>query len=441
MTSSRHILETAIALCKQEQFDEAIELFKPIWQQDTRAMSKFDLWNFARALKKSGDLEHALDVCRYTYKVEPSFKRNNDLYAWCIYELEIKGKQPEEAASEMQERFEKAANAIITLSKQDRYSPFEHAVMAYLRYLNRKTNVPFQQVLDLTDMLDPSVLNDESLVYVDSNDKQRELASYKEKWYAYRTKALEKTNRYEDCLLLAQEGIKLFPDSSDGNDVWFRWRLGKSLYHLGNVSVAITELENVLRIKKQWYIQHLLSQACFDTGDVDTAIQYAAEAALNSGDLKNKYRLFVHMARVLSVKGEQEVAKKHIEIALLAYAEQPSTRQPSILQEAVSSFGIVEMPSVPLYKAVDMLRPVWQELRLSKLPQDRGKIVKILPNGKAGFVKADNGDTHYFKLRSFQGQNEAVIDVRVSFYVQPSYDRKRQAESTEAVYVVPIEEV
>jgi tetratricopeptide (TPR) repeat protein len=380
MDDNRRIMEEAAMLRKQERYDEAISLVEPIWSKNRGTMTKWDCWNYALCLKKVGHIEQALEVCQHTHAVDASFRYNNNLYAWCIYETEIKGKQPSDVAHD-EVKFTSSVHKIAQLTEQDQFSPYALAVTAFLRYLNSKENIPFHLVIEWTDKLDPTQLNDSCITLEGHDGKSREFASFKENWYAYRTKALEKLGQYEECLSLSREALDVFSEFHYGNDIWFRWRIGKSLYSLGHLTEAIDELGAVLNFKKEWYVQDLLSQAYFDSGDLDISLKYAAEAALNHGEHKNKYKLFLRMGEIFEMKGNLEVACRHVELAALAHSEQPTDRVPNTLKDALTRLSLSEPSKTSLTKLYNLLRPTWQKIRLSDLPQATGFVSNLLPSG------------------------------------------------------------
>ena len=439
MIDKRQILDDATVLRKQDRFEEAIVLFEPIWVEHRGSMTEWDCWSFALCLRKTGQVQEALDLCSFVHETNPKIKINNDEYARCIYELEIKGLRPTEV-TQQEGKFLSAVQKIVQLTKQDRYSPFERAVMACLRYLNSKQNIPYAQVIEWTDRLDPSQLQSVSLIYEGQDGKQYELPSYKENWYSYRTKALDKLKRYEECLALSQEALETLSEFHYDNDAWFHWRIGKSMYSLGRISEAIEILESDKKLQKEWYAQHLLSKAYFDIKNIEKSFQYAAEAALNHGERKNKYRLFLHMAELYETRQDVELAHRHIELALVAHAEQPTDRLPGKLNQAMRKYDISEIPQSSTRDLFNSLRPVWQAIKLADLPSATGTIVKVLPHGKAGFIKAEDGASHYFSTKSFQGKAKEIKQgLPVKFHIKPSYDPRKEQESTEAVHIISLD--
>lgn len=436
MTDIQHLLQQAETHRKQQRFDEAIELYSIAWSNHRQEMNKWEMWGYAFSLRRTNRPAEALNICRYVYnELDRDFKHNNDLYGWCIYDTEIKGRSVDNIRDNEQSFF-KAVDAIAKLTYQDQYSPYQWAVLSLLKYLNKKENFPAEQILQWTNRLDPRQLSLECKPYVDENGKTQEYASDRENWYAWRTKALEKQKHYEECIELCEAALVELPSFHYGNDVWFTWRIAKSLMGLGHKAEASEKFQAVLKSKKEWFVQQELAQLLFEEGEIDAALDYAIEAALNHGELKNKYKLFLLMGKIFEKLGDSENAKKHIELAAAAWSELPGNKLPSDLNTMMTRFGISISDGNASQELLNALRPYWRQRKLSSLPKHTGTIKTILPHGKAGFVTSDSGKDYYFQLSSFEGSRKRVQSgLRVEFYVQRSFDHKKQQDSEEAVHL------
>ena len=86
------------------------------------------------------------------------------------------------------------------------------------------------------------------------------------------------------------------------------------------------------------------------------------------------------------------------------------------------------------------LKPFWHKHKFSKLPKHKGKIKTMLPNGKAGFITSENGKDFYFKVFAFNENRRRIVDgLKVEFFVQESFDKRRNEKSFQAVNITPIE--
>lgn len=435
MLDIQPMLEQAKMYRKQARYDDAIGIYAPLWSEHRPDLNKWDSWSYAICLRKTGDPESALDVCRHGYELDSGFSMNNNQYAWCIYDIEIKGHSIEDWKDD-EERFLQAVDAIVRLTSQDQYSPFTRAVMARLKYLNKKQNIPYLQVLKWTDLLDSEQLSTDCLTYEDDRGRSRELASDRENWYVWRSRALERRGQYEDCIALCEAALADLPSFHFGNNTWLRWRIAKSLIGLGWRSEARERLQSILNSKKEWFVQHEMAQLLFEDGEVDRALDYAIEAAMNHGEVKNKYKLFLLMGQILEQQTNLEKARTHIELAAAAWEALDSKRMPSALNAIMERLGIdipVGSSSKELYYK---LRTEWHKQKLAGLPEDRGVVKCILPNGKAGFVTSDAGQDYYFKTSSFAGPRKYLKPgINVEFHLKPSYDPKKKRDTLEAIHL------
>jgi hypothetical protein len=65
-----------------------------------------------------------------------------------------------------------------------------------------------------------------------------------------------------------------------------------------------------------------------------------------------------------------------------------------------------------------------------------GRVKKILPHGRAGFIAGEKGTEYYFTVKSFKGaQHRLKEGLEVDFYIEKSFDPKKQKESEVAVNI------
>jgi len=111
MNGIAEMKQQASMLRKQGKYQEAIPLYRELWDGNRDQCDEWDGWGYAHSLRKEGRSQDALDICRQVYQMKPDFDYNKSLYGWCIYDLEIKR---DDAQIEQNEgRFLKAANAIL----------------------------------------------------------------------------------------------------------------------------------------------------------------------------------------------------------------------------------------------------------------------------------------------------------------------------------------
>jgi len=435
MASIVEMKQKASALRKRGLYQEAISLYRTLWEEHRSQCNEWDGWGYAFCLRKTKKTREALDVCREVYKHDPDFPHNRNLYAWCVYDLEIA--KSEEEIRENEEQFLKAAKAILRMVKQDELSPFTKTILAVVDYLEAKASYPAKEIIDWLDRLDFSMLSTKCLSFEDGEGKTRELPSDRERWYAARSRALLRLGRYDECLKVSLEALDALPKLHYDNDIWFRWRIAECKGHLGDVGSAILQISELLRKREEWFMHKRIAELYFKQGCLDEALKHGIEAAEGPGDPEKKWELYLILAEILKAQGQIEDARKH---AMLAFKlrQEHEWRIPKELKEMIQDIAIDTSSCPPAEAILEDLRPYWGKAKLASLPKLKGIVKKILPSGKAGFIKGEDGKDYYFKLKTFTGKREKLVPgLSVIFHIKDSFDRKKGVESKEAIDIKP----
>jgi tetratricopeptide (TPR) repeat protein len=259
--------------------------------------------------------------------------------------------------------------------------------------------------------------------------KPMEFASDKENWYAFKTKALFETQQYLQCLELSKQALEVFKKFHYANEVWFARRIALSKKHLGNSIDALNELLQVLRRKKEWFIQSEVAEIYKENGDFDKAFQYAIEAINNFGDLEYKVGLLVLIAEILEKKPEKELSFKHYMLSKLL-RQQEEWKVPQNLDFALRSLGYTQISLEQLPNLKKELRNYWNSFKPQQPKptgnnnqQLTGRIDKILHNdekGADGFIKYDNNKSVYFRVNTTDELTKKLnVGLKVIFKILP----------------------
>lgn len=272
--------------------------------------------------------------------------------------------------------------------------------------------------------------------------KSMELASDKENWYAFKTKALFETQQYQECFEVSKQALEALEKFHYSNDIWFARRIALSKKHLGNSIEALNELLKILRRKKEWFIQNEVAEIYKENGDFDNAFKYAIEAINNFGDLVYKVGLLVLIAEILEKKQENELSFKHYMLSKLL-RQQEEWKVPQTLDYALQNLGFAQIPMEHLSSLKRELKNYWNTFKPQQTrpitngnttnnnKQQAGKIDKILHNdekGADGFIKYDNNKSIYFRL---QATDELIKSLNIGFEVTfkilpPKEDGKKE---------------
>jgi tetratricopeptide (TPR) repeat protein len=266
----------------------------------------------------------------------------------------------------------------------DPYSPYFHLMWVSIQvliYLKSKAIYPSEEIMKWTDRLESEKLPFECYSRTDKSGKVLRISSYKEKWYLFRTEALFKLEQYKTCLDLCEEALIEIPGQHFLNAIWFKRRKALCKWHLQDREEALCELKDVLNQKKEWFIQHEIAGFYFEQGQIDDALSYALDSALNYGETEFKWELFCLIGLILKSKGHMDIAKKHILLSAKV-REEKGWKIPEKLALLIEEFNLDPSSASSSKELLTELKKHWTSLKFSDKPKFTGVIKKILPMAK-----------------------------------------------------------
>jgi len=429
-----HSLKTrAEELRKAQKYAEALPLYQKLWDEYQENCNEWDGWAYALCLKHTKNYTKALEICREVYKRKPNFENIKNLYAWCIYYTEIAVKKVNDEA-----KFLKAGEGILKLSKQeDQYSPYTQTIFKILEYLNDKAIYPADKILEWTAKLNPETLDDNPFAFTDEQGKTRELASKKEQYFMWRTKALLEKSLFKECIELSQKALDTLKKFHYDNDVWFARRISLSYRGLGEYQKALEQLKSLLKRKNEWFIQKEIAEIYFEQNNFHEALQFALDAALNAGEPDKKLNLYKLMSDLFLSNNQIQEAKKHIEF-IYHIRKKHGWNIDTDLQNLLDQYQIEIAQTINLKNFEKELKQLWEKLKFVNHTPLIGTIKTILPNGKAGFIETTEKKSYYFRLKDFKAKPElAQVGQKVTFFVEEGFDAKKNKKTENAVNIKP----
>jgi tetratricopeptide (TPR) repeat protein len=243
-----------------------------------------------------------------------------------------------------------------------------------------------------------------------------------------------KHSNIKNALKFQKKALETFEKFHYSNEIWFARRIALSKKHLGNSADALNELLQVLRRKKEWFIQTEVAEIYKENGDFDKAFKYAIEAINNFGDLEYKVGLLVQIAEILEKKEEKELAFKHYSLSKLL-RQQEEWKVPQTIEYALQNLGFAQISVEQLPNLKKELRNYWNNFKPQQtIPttnrntaksnqQETGKIDKILHNdekGADGFIKYDNNKSVYFRLNATDELiKKLTVGLELTFKILP----------------------
>ena len=293
-------------------------------------------------------------------------------------------------------------------------------------------------VNDFCNHLNPKILSQTcSTIQVERKGQLRdmELASDMENWYAYKTKALMKLGEWQECLDKSKEALEKLESFHYSNDVWFSRRVALAKKNLGNTEDTIEELENILKKKREWFIQKELAELYFDKEDFEKAFRLAMDAINNFGPLEFKVDLLYLIGKIHVKKNELALAFRYFSLSKLI-RQSEEFKVPQKLIEELNQFSESAIPQTELNNLKSELKKHWDSFKpkrhkRSKLDDRilKGEVIKILHDnerGKDGFLKF-NDTEHYFSLSANYHLTPLVsIGSKVVFKIIPATEGKKE---------------
>lgn len=254
--------------------------------------------------------------------------------------------------------------------------------------------------------------------------RRGEMPSDLDNYYLRLTKALELSKRWDD--LLAVEAPAVAALAGSPHQHWIVMRLAKAAIETGDFSRAekLSSHRSVDRRNPQWLpvIARIQAGRGDDAGAIESLKALIGRAPNLSYQVNNIARLAGllegHNRRVADSLTMLEVQVRRNE----GWAIQPD------LQNRVDR---VVTAAADLWDEKN-LRSWMSEASASSQDRHTGVVKRHLENGVAGFIEKDDGGDIYFSLPRGANKVLPAVGARVSFVIEPSFDKKRNRPSERA---------
>jgi len=336
---------------------------------------------------------------------------------------------------ELLQKIENTISLLLNLKKDFNNTLISNLLNIVLKTEKKKPAPNWKLINDFCDNFDPATLSkkcDTIQITRKGQLKDMELASDFENWYAYKTKALMKMGKWQECFDTSKEALEKIEKFHYSNDIWFSRRVALSKRNMGNTEETIQELKSILKKKPEWFIQKELAELYLENEEVEKAFKLSIDAINNYGPIEFKVDLLFLMGKIHQKKNENELAFKHFSLSKLIRLEE-EWKIPQKLYNELTVFSFPEIPLSEIKKLKAGLKKNWN----IPLPNSankvnaknlQGKITKILNDnekGKNGFLD-DNGTEIYFIISSnFHLTPDIKVGTSVTYSLTPALEGKK----------------
>lgn len=361
----------------------------------------------AKAIYQKKKHDEAEKIYKTAYDEDPEAFTIWDkrFYAWALYHLHIKNPSSED---ELVKSCELISELLIQEdTNKVKVCAYTTSMLKIINYF--KDNA--YECLKWLDMLNPKLLNSNPRS-MNRDGRISKFYSDKEKWYSLKTKHLLDMGEYEETIKFADEALNELDEFVNNSDIWFKWRIAIANKDLDNYDEALKYLEEIINSKNDWFILKELAEIYSLNGDYDLALKYAIDAALAKGDIKYKINLYRLLDEIFIAKDMDEDSESIVEL----------------IEAIEDDENFVEIEKE--------LKERWVEIKFNNQQRSYGTISNILSHGKAGFIKAADGESYYFNIYEIQGDKSKVKEGDyVSFFLEESFDKKKNKKTLNAVNI------
>ena len=198
MSDYNTLQNQAQELRQAARWKEALQVYRQLWFGFRESCGPWEGWGYAQCLYKLNQYAQAEALCLEALADWPDHPQLNSLLAWCLYQTKIK---PE---SKQSQTLIPVLEQLFSLSPiQDPYGPTLRSFFKVLDILS--TDQDFEQILYLSERIQPAQLSSEPETFQDEKGRSRSLPSARLRWYAKRSEALFQTEAYSACELLCRQ--------------------------------------------------------------------------------------------------------------------------------------------------------------------------------------------------------------------------------------------
>ena len=202
-----------------------------------------------------------------------------------------------------------------------------------------------------------------------------------------------------------------------GDDLFVERDYAICLANQGEIAQSLQIFEDkILRHKKDWYIFSDIASIYIQKGDLEKGEEYLLKALILMPKPQLGVQLYEKYGKILENKGLKDESLKH-------YLFLKQIREENNWQVSDEILNKVKGKSDRI--SFNEMKEMWLKTLKEKGIAKQGEVYKIFPNGKTGFLNT-NGKSYFFqtvkKLKLQQGST-------VSFFLSPSYDKKKNRET------------
>jgi tetratricopeptide (TPR) repeat protein len=314
-------------------------------------------------------------------------------------------------------------------SPVDEYSPYMLALFKLLDVLEGQQSKTAIECIEWLDSLDPSLLSTKCNSF-NTGGQLVQQASDQEKYYAHLTKALFEADRYEACIVVCNEALRIITKPHNNNDIWWRRRKVLCEIELGDAEHGVVEMKQIALKKGDWFLWDELGDVLMKLNRKEEALDAYFRALPGWDEMKISF--WLEFSILLLNEGQAPLAKA-LALASLSVRTDKGWKIPLELRALLSRLGLDrDSPEVPsISESRKSLQMETNRALSDRQPWLEGTIVNVLPNLKAAFIKGPHGDDNAFAPAALFriGLTATMKSQTIHYQVSEGFDKKKNKPS------------
>lgn len=253
-------------------------------------------------------------------------------------------------------------------------------------------------------------------------------APHKEQYYGLLIKALYAQGSHSACIETCREALQVLPAFHYDNDLWFRRYMAQSLLRIDMAQEARKLYAYILPRRRAWFLLKEAGDVSRALGESKMATYFHLSAAMECSEPDKAVRLLELLAGHCLQEQQHDMAQLHVATALRLRAEH-GWSTPTSLAELADRCDLdpAALPAGRQAEDWQRLQSYWEASLDAILPPQRGRISRMLPGNRAGFVQCDSdGKTYFFQSAQFRGRRTLLAEgLVVRFRIETGYNAKK----------------
>lgn len=396
-----------------------LSVYKKKFDEDISEFREFEAMDYVKSLKNMNQLDEAIEVGKTFLEARPDLKIYINHYGYALFNKYIRNV---EVTNE--DTFYAIVDEILSLTKQERYSPYEATINAVIRHATQKEEVDWKTVHEYLEKLDPTALDKEPYIA----EGKREGESKFERWYRLNVRACFEIEKYKRCIEIANQAMTLNIKWHHRNAYWIRLYRAKAHLILGQYEECEKEylaLQNAYQDANFYKDLYHIYKA---RGEIQKANTYLIYDVYMSGYDASELPLY-NLLLEASIEANQERMVAILKAMISKFAIEAG-------QEAEVDVKYAGKDSGDLYD--DMMDELTRHLD-AFVPRIRGKVVHYNQEKQIGSIVTDETST-FFRQADFIYDEEVRRFERVDYTIINTYDNRKQAMTSKACLILEAEE-